>query len=389
MKLGKVLFAFLLIGFFISATPAGAGKPIIVDDPETDEDSPAAMHAVHSSAVPPLPPAIIGDPVVDSPLNLLSWPQDVPNTVPDLTEPTANRLNDLHARFSDCDFALSSAGNYHMALRELWYDVFLPNYTSDLGLKNWFYITSPPITLNQIKNKSVVFGNVSLTCRPQVAVGPPAFITQLTAAGYTTGAPVPVFHSRGNVLLVKKGNPKYIQSVWDLRRPDVSVVTPNPSTEKSTFDNYSQSIYSIAANDDQNAPGGWDAVRLFNAIFNASVPNEDLGVPHVRNKWFIGTKIHHREVPWSIAYGQADAGVLFYHLALNAVQNFPDLFEIVPLGGTADDPQPLPGNRISTHQAIRINGAWTPLQQTAADRFIDALNSSEFTRILTKYGLTR
>lgn len=398
MKNIKMLLAVLISSIFFIAAPAGAHRPYIADDPETDEELSVLTTAIQSSAIPTVPPPITGEPVVDSPRNLLAWPQDVQNVIPDLTEPTANRLNDLHARITDCDFAVSTAGNYHMALRELWYDVFLPNYTSDLGLKNWFYITSPPITLDQIQNSIVTIGNVSLTCRPQIAVGPLTFINQLKAAGYTTGSAAPVFHSRGNVLLVKKGNPKHIRSVWDLRRPNVRLVTPNPVTEKSTFDNYTQTIYFIAANDVQNAPHGWDADRLFNAIFNSTTADEDFdrdddwgrhGGFRIWNKWLTGTKIHHREVPWSVAYGHADVGVLFYHLALNAVKNFPDLFEIVPLGGTADDPQPLPGNKVSSHYAIRIQGSWTPVQQTAADRFMSALGSDAFTAILTNNGMTR
>jgi hypothetical protein len=369
----------LVISILFFAVPANARGPYIADDPGTDEVSSTLTQALESTDTPTVPPAITGEPTADTPMNLLAWPRDVQNVVPDLTEPTANRVSDLHARISDCDLVVSTAGNYHMALRELWYDVFLPNYTSDLGLKNWFFTTSPPITLDQIGNGILTIGNISLTCRPQVAVGPLSFINQLTAAGYTTGSPVPVYHSRGNVLLVKKGNPRHIQNIWDLRLPNVKIVTPNPETEKSTFDNYAQTIYFIALNDEQNAPGGWDADKLFNAIFNSTTAE----------KWLTGTRIHHREVPWSVAFGNADVGVLFYHVALDAVRNFPDLFEIVPLGGTVEDPQPLPGNKISSHYAIRIQGSWTSTQQTAADRFISALGSDAFTDILVSHGLTR
>ncbi len=392
MNSGKAFLILFLVLFLSGALQANAKQPLAVGAPDEDDEPSVAALGSQSAFSSGLPPVITGEPVIDSPLNFLAWPQDTPGTVPDLTEPTANRLNDLHGKFASCDFVLSTAGNYHMAMRELWYDIFLPDYASDLGLKNIFYTTSPPITSNQIKNNSVVFGNVQLACRPQVAVAPLAEIKQLQAAGYTTGSPQLVLHNRGNVLLVKKGNPKHIRSIWDLRRPDVSVVTPNPLTEKSTFDNYSQTIYYVALNDEQSAPGGWNADRLFSAIFNNLTTEPDdygQGVPRVGNKWFAGTKIHHREVPWSIAYGHADAGVLFYHLALHAVQNFPDLFEIVPLGGTADDPRPLPGNRIGVHYGIPIKGNWTPLQQTAVERFFEALASDAFTQTLVKDGLTR
>ena len=73
-------------------------------------------------------PVITSSPTIDKPL-LLEWPLDEAATDPDLSEPTANNINDLHARISKCDdinVVLSTAGNYHMALRDLWYDFFLP-----------------------------------------------------------------------------------------------------------------------------------------------------------------------------------------------------------------------------------------------------------------------
>jgi hypothetical protein len=334
-----------------------------------------------ASAVPP----VSGTPTIDSP-QLLDWGQDVDNGTPDLTEQTANRLVDLHGSFSDCDIALSTAGNYHMALRDLWYDLYLPQYAADLGIKNWFYTTSPPVALNQIKNGVVVFGNMSLRCMPQLAIGPQKVINELKAAGLTEGSQISVFRNRGNVLLVKKGNPKHIYTVWDLGRPNIAVVTPNPSYEKNTFDNYSGTIYNIAFNDGANAPEGWDADRLFNSIFGADNRTEH-GENHP--KWLAGEKIHHREMPWSIAYGRADAGVIFYHLALDAVSRFPDTFDIIPLGGTIDDPQPVSGNQVGAHFAIRIKGSWSDKQIQATERLIDAFNSEEFTSILEKHGLER
>jgi hypothetical protein len=73
-------------------------------------------------------------------------------------------------------------------------------------------------------------------------------------------------------------------------------------------------------------------------------------------------------MPWSIAFGKADAGVIFCHLALNAVRTFPDMFEIVPLGGTIKTPAPLSGNRVGTTYVIKIKGKWTPRQLEMRDK---------------------
>lgn len=327
-------------------------------------------------------PAIGGVPLVSLP-PMLDWPRDVPAPTPDLTEPTNNRLADLHGEIQDCsnmDLVLSTAGNYHMALRDLFRDVLLPG--SDI--ENWYYTTSPPIAVDQIASSVVGFGNLELGCRPMVAVGPRALVDALAArtypdgTTYAEGPAVRVFNNRGNVILVRRGNPRQIRDVWDLGRPDVTVVTPHPCLETGTFQNYSGTIYNVAANDPAGH-GGWTAERLFDSIFSSRRPG----------KWLIGARIHHREVPWAIAYGQADAGVIFYHLALDAVRNFPDTFEIVPLGGTVESPQPLPGNQVGAHFAVRIRGPWTDEQRANREALMTALTSADFGAILERHGLAR
>jgi hypothetical protein len=323
-------------------------------------------------------PNISGSPTIDSP-PVLEWPRDRPTGTPDLTEPTSNRLWDLHAEIGECDLVLSTNGNYHMALRELWYDHFLPEAKGVADIKNWFYSTSPPISPEQIANQSLTFGNLHSSCTPSVAVGPKKLIQKLIDAGVVEGDPIPVIENQGNVILVKKGNPKKIRTVWDLGRPDVRVVTSNPYNEKGSFGNYSNTIYNIASNN----PGeqkNKSADDLFNDIFNKQ---------WAKNKWLSGARIHHREVPWSIAYGKADAGPFFYHLAKYAVEQFPDKFEIVPLGGTTQQPKPLTGNRIAKFFLVKIKGDWSEATLKSRELLIKGYLSPEFTKILKKHGLKR
>lgn len=325
-------------------------------------------------------PPITGAPSIDGP-RLLDWPADAPAGLPDLTEETANRLFDLHGDIASCgdvDLVLSTAGNYHMALRDLWRDVLLP--TAGDAIRTWYYTTSPPISPEQIANENVTFGNLALRCTPQVAVGPNGLIQTLIADGVTEGDPIPIIRNRGNVLLVKKGNPRHIRSVWSLARPFVRFVTSNPDTEPGSFGNYSTSLYQIALMDPSPPVPWFSAEDLFDAVFNRDRPHP---------KWLAGGRIHHREVPWSVAFGRADAGMLFYHLALHAVRTFPDRFDIVPLGGTVEDPQPVAGNRIATLFAVRIAGDWTPRQLVARELLLDAFLSEDFTTILDQAGLDR
>jgi hypothetical protein len=322
-------------------------------------------------------PKISGMPVIDHP-DILEWPNDSGLVTPNLNDPAANTLNDFHGNITSCDLVLSTEGNYHPALHDIW-PKFLAKFKS-APLQNWFYTTSPPIVADQIKNKIVQFGNLYSSCKPSLAVASKAVIDKLVKAGLAEGQTIPLYQDRGDVILVKSGNPKRIKTVWDLGRPDVAVVTPNPDLEQSALDSYAQNIFNIAAHD-LHPPKGMDAEKLINRIFNGTNANQ--------KKWLAGPRIHHRDVPWSIAYGQADAGVILYHLGRYTAETFPDKFEIVPLGGSVADPKPLPGTKTGVGYLVRLKGDWTPGQKQARDNLIDTLLSDEFTQALTQRGLQR
>ncbi len=324
-------------------------------------------------------PAITGTPVIDGP-KILDWPSDWGELGPSLGEPTANLVNDLHAGISQCEMVLTTSGNYHMALRELW-DLYLKSFPPHDPLRNWLYTTSPPVAKPQIENGLVRFGNFVAFCRPQVAVGPMEIIDSLAAAGFAAGGALPVCESRGNVILVRKGNPKDIFTVWDLGRGGVRLITPNPASEAGSFRLYASSVYYIAGHD-VAPPPGMTAGGLFDLIFNGAAGGRE-------NKWLCGRRIHHREIPWSVAYGKADAAIIFYHLARQAKAVFPDLFDIVALGGTPEEPEPIPGNRTETLYAVRIKGEWSRRQQDATEKLMELFQSRQFTDILKRHGLAR
>jgi len=270
-----------------------------------------------------------------------------------------------------------------MALKEMW-QIYLNEYVNKLDIKNWYYTTSPPVSLNQIKNKIVQFGNLNAACVPQVAVGPGKLIKKLTKLGVIEGKPVPIVKNQGNVIFVKKGNPKNIKSVWDLGRDDVTLVTPNPKMESGSFGNFSGSIFNIAKND-KNKPAGMTAEKLFNRIFNSDQKN----CGKKKCSWVTGKRIMHREQPWAVASGHADAGVIFYHLALYFTRVFPNEFEIIPLGGTVYAPKPAKGNKVGVLKAVRIKGDWNTKQLKAREQLMKALSSSQFEKILNKHGIQK
>ncbi|HET9122805.1 MAG TPA: substrate-binding domain-containing protein [Acidiferrobacteraceae bacterium] len=335
---------------------------------------------VRAQSVPQIPgaPRILGRPVLDTP-RLLHWPLNRAPAKADLTDAASDTVVDLHAEVQDCrdmDLVFSTEGNYHMALHTLWHGYLLPQYGKTI--RNWYYTTSPPVALPQIKFHDFSIGNVHLACRPELAVASIKVMNKLKAAGLTDGKPVEIMQSRGNVLLVKRGNPKHIHSIWDLGRPDVHVVTPNPYNEPGAFINYATTIYEVAAHD-PHPPRGWTAARLYNAIFNS----------RIKDKWLMGARIHHRDEPWSVADGRADVAVIMYQLGAYTARVLPQDFSLVPLGGTIANPRPLPGSYISKAYMVKIKGHWTARQIQARDDLIRLLQSESFTKILKRDGLSR
>ncbi|WP_179367604.1 molybdate ABC transporter substrate-binding protein [Winogradskyella forsetii] len=315
-------------------------------------------------------PEIQGLPKIYSP-DLLNWKTDFEPKSPDLTEPTSNRIYDLHMQINDCnafDLVLSTSGNYHMALTEFWYDYFLPKHK----VENWFFSTSPPIGYEQTKNSTLSYSNVALNCQPHLAVGPKDVMDNLRKDDLMEGEPIPMFTNRGNVLVVKKGNPKNIKSIWDLERPDVILGTSNPYTEPGSFGNYANSIYNIALNDKNEE----DATKLFLSLFGKDT-----------KKWVTGKRIHHREVPHLVYSDQADVGIVFYHLARYFVESFPDEFEIVPLGGTVETPEPLAGNKIGKLFIARIKTALTDKQQKSREALVKEIAGGALDEYLLKHHI--
>lgn len=320
---------------------------------------------------------ITGSPVIDSP-QLLDWPADRGMVAPNLDDPTSNTLFDLHGLITSSDLVLSTEGNYHPALHDVW-PLFLSKFEGRPP-HNCIYTTSPPIVVEQIQNRTLQFGNLYISSMPSVAVASRFVMTKLARSGYDDGHVYPLYRDRGAVMLVKKGNPKQVRSVWDLGRKDVRLVTPNPLSEPGSFGNYLSTLYGIASHD-KHPPAHLTADRLIDLIFNNTCGDS--------YKWLAGARIHHRDLPWSVAYGRADAALILYHLGLFTAQTFPDIFDVVPLGGTLADPRPLEGTCINTRFMVRIRGDWSARQLEAREKLIETLLSDEFTEILHRRGIDR
>jgi len=255
-----------------------------------------------------------------------------------------------------------------MALTEFWYDYFLPKHK----IQNWFFSTSPPIGVEQTQNSALSYSNVALLCKPHLAVGPKGVMDKLKKNSLMEGEPVPIFVNKGNVLLVKKGNPKNIQSIWDLAAPEIVLATSNPFTEPGSFGNYANSIFSIALHD----KGEQAANKLFQSLFGKDT-----------EKWVTGKRIHHREVPHLIYKNQADVSIVFYHLARYFVNSFPDEFDLIPLGGNVEQPDPLPGNKIGKLFIARIKTPLTENQKIARATLLKEIENGTLNPYLLKHHI--
>lgn len=256
----------------------------------------------------------------------LQWPSETvvdgaPSEV--WSQPSSNIVLDFHGDPLKAQLVVFSDGNHHMAL--------LPALKAfrqaHPGVGDIFYATTPPAPiLSLLKAGTLRLGNLSLSIRPHLFISPPHVMDRLQVEGYVTSHQL-LARNRGSVLLIRGGNPKAIRGVEDLMREDVKLFISNPDTESVSYRGYRQTLEGMAGR------LGVDQDTFCDSVFGSTVV------------W--GQRIHHREAPESIAAGQADAAIVYYHLALRYARIFPDLFDFIPLGGTQSAPSPPSENLIA------------------------------------------
>lgn len=256
----------------------------------------------------------------------LDWPPEMvlPSTPSEAWfQPGSNIVLDFHGDPLKAELAVFSDGNHHMALLSA-LKAFCEAHPD---LKEIFYATTPPAPiLVLLKNGALRLGNLTLSIRPHLFISPPHVLERLQDEGYVESHR-PLARNQGSVLLIPRGNPKAINGIEDLMREDVRLFISNPDTESVSYQGYRQTLEGMAES------LGLDRKAFAESVFGAATV------------W--GRRIHHREAPESIAAGLADAAIVYYHLALRYTRIFPDLFDIVPLGGTKEKPNPHPANRIA------------------------------------------
>jgi len=284
----------------------------------------------------------------------LHWPKEYAGfdiaALHDWHHAGSNLCLDFHGDPQRADWVVFSDGNHHMALEES-LQTFVKQHAPDDEV---FYATTPPGPIvNILQTGGLLLGNLKITIKPQLFISPPAVLEKLQQQGLV-GEIHPFMRNNGSVLLVKKGNPKKINGVDALTNREVRLFISNAEKEKVSYDGYAQTLQNLGIGD----------ISKLNMVY--------------------GERIHHREAPQSIADDRADAAIVFYHLALRYIRIFPERFEIVPLGGTAEEPRPLAGNVIADTALAMVRG-----EETHGEKLLTFMQSEIVTKIYQRHGLRR
>ncbi len=295
----------------------------------------------------------------------LRWPDEAARypgaEVRRFSAPGSNIALDFHGDPATAGLAVFSDGNHHMALEAVT-RAFLAA-RPDVG--DVFYTTTPPaILVDALKGDGLALGNLRISRKPDVFIGPADVVEGLFDTGLVSRHS-PFAQSLGNVVLVRKGNPKGISSVSDLLGSDIVLACSNPVTEKASFSVYSSAVANWA-----------DAAGIGSQELIDKLSISGPGTVHSQ-------RIHHREVPELLWTGRADAAVIYYHLALRYTRIFPDAFDFVDVGGILSDGDP--GNHVTTRYHVGVvgdGGEW-------GSSFFDFIQEPEALGCYEHHGLIR
>lgn len=295
----------------------------------------------------------------------LSWPFEstfqATHNEPHWVHAGSNMCLDFHGDPVTARLTVFSDGNHHMALQA----ALQAFQASHPEVNNIFYATTPPnVLINYLTTGKLHLGNLTLSRLPDIFISPPNILDKLQQQGFIQSHRA-FMQSRGNVLLVRKDNPKHIQSIEDLLRDDIRLFISNPETEKASYTVYRQSLLNLA----------------HEAGFTTEAIEKRL---NDNNKICFGELIHHREAPQCLVDGRVDVAMVYYHLALRYTRIFPGIFDFIPLGGYKFDPQPTAGNLTTTyHIALIGNGG------VFGDALLTFMLGDVVNRIYAEHGLQK
>jgi len=255
-----------------------------------------------------------------------------------------DNVPDLYGDINDPQLVIFFAGNQFMVIDDLLaaFKAKYPQY------QRVFAETLPPgILAKQIETGTVVVGNMRISLKPDIYTAGKSGIEK-TPDLFNRTQP---YATNKLSIMVRKGNPKQIKSLNDLGKKNIRVSMPNLQTEG--IGTQIMNAYAKAGGE-----------RLQKIIMDEKVKD---GSTYL-------TKIHHRETPMRILYGDSDAGPVW-----STEVQYQQMIGH-PVEGVE-----VPAKDNVTAQYVAASLKTTPHQQAAKD-FLDFLAGAEAKAVYKKYG---
>ncbi len=270
-----------------------------------------------------------------------------PQNGKNFTVPTIDNVPDLHGDIENPQLTIFFAGNQFMVVPDLIkaFQKAYPQY------QRIYVETLPPgILADQIEQGALIIGNLRISVKPDIYTGGKGRIERVQREKKWFNRSEDYARNR-LAIMVYKGNPKNIQSLADLGKPDIRVSMPNPNWEgiaKHIIEAYKKT-------------GG---EKLVNQVMKVKAENGTTFLTH----------IHHRQTPIRIMKKESDAGPVWYTEAKfqETINNPIGLVEI-----SEED------NIHVTYTAASMKDA--PHKQAASD-FLNFLKSQEGQAVYKKLG---
>lgn len=194
-----------------------------------------------------------------------------------------DNIPDIHGNPCEAKLVIFIGGNQFFVLPQL-IAAFEQQHPELEG--HVFYETLPPgILRKQIAaNDTITLGNLTLQAKPDVYEAGARVLKHMGQANQVKG--IVQYATNDLEIMIPAANPKNIQSLKDLGRPDITLSMPNPAWE-GVAKQISDSL----------RKAGGDS--LYEAVYQDKVKDGKT----------VLTEIHHRQTPMRIMSGQVDAGV--------------------------------------------------------------------------------
>ena len=267
-----------------------------------------------------------------------------PKSAVAFTVPGINNVPDLYGDIVDPQLVVFFAGNQFMCVD----DLLVGFRKRNPEFQRIFVETLPPgILAKQIEGGSLTLGNLRIAITPDVYTAGKERIESMSK--YFSRTEIYAYNKLS--LMVQKGNPKQIRGLSDLDDSTLKIAMPNP-----LWEGIGRQIEKAYRN-----VGG---EKLHAAVMEEKVKNQSTYL----------TRIHHRESPLRILYGESDVAPVWTSEVVYQQM----------IGHPVDEvPIPKAENIRATYIAGQLKNAPHP---KAAKLFMDYLASDEAKAIYRKYG---